>query len=221
MSYSSLLSGLVLTITALSANLAAGAEFVLQDSQGQPLADAVILIDDAPAASRPPAVMDQISMRFAPNVLVVSPGTLVEFPNSDDVRHHVYSFSPAKRFELRLFQGTEAPPVQFEEEGAVVLGCNIHDQMIGYVLVTSAGAFGVSDADGRVLLPSVEPGNWTVRWWHPSLGEQAPQALGAMELSGAPVQLALPVARDSAAQSAPALSPLQQRFRRAAHDAAH
>ena len=81
-------------------------------------------------------------------------GTSVAFPNSDNIRHHVYSFSLAKRFELRLYQGTQSAPVVFDSPGVVVLGCNIHDWMVGYIYVTDDSRFAVSDEHGRVTSTS-------------------------------------------------------------------
>jgi plastocyanin len=79
--------------------------------------------------------MAQQKKQFVPEVLVVPVGSEVRFPNHDTVRHHVYSFSPAKKFELKLYTGTPANPVLFDRPGVVVLGCNIHDQMVGWILV--------------------------------------------------------------------------------------
>lgn len=79
--------------------------------------------------------MAQQGKQFLPGVLVVPVGTSVHFPNRDSVRHHVYSFSPAKKFELKLYTGTPANPVVFERAGVVTLGCNIHDRMVGWIVV--------------------------------------------------------------------------------------
>ncbi len=74
----------------------------------------------------------------------------VQFPNKDNIRHHVYSFSAARKFELPLYSGTPAQPVLFDKVGVVKLGCNIHDWMIGYIYVTETPYFGKSNAEGRV-----------------------------------------------------------------------
>jgi plastocyanin len=100
----------------------------------------------------PTAVMDQVDMRFVPHVLVVRKGTLVEFPNSDVVAHHVYSFSRPNNFALPLYKGKPPGPVKLDDEGVVTLGCNIHDQMLGYIVVVDSDAFGVTDEDGIVKL---------------------------------------------------------------------
>lgn len=190
------------------------AEVRLTDETGAPLANAVLLVDGVPAAAPQPYVMDQINLQFVPRVLVAPVGSLVDFPNSDDVRHHVYSFSATKPFELRLFKGAEAPPVAFERAGVVVLGCNIHDAMIGYILVTTSPRFAVSDEQGVVTLPDLPAGSWPVSWWHPAQFEQAPVALGELDLNQPDQVLSLSVKPLGEAPE-PALSPLQQRFKKA------
>jgi plastocyanin len=79
------------------------------------------------------AQMDQRNREFVPHVLVIEAGTWVDFPNSDTVSHQVYSFSPAKPFQLPLYKGSAHPPVLFDHPGLVTLGCNIHDNMLGYI----------------------------------------------------------------------------------------
>lgn len=189
------------------------------DAAGNPLPDAVILVSEvAPSVANPP-VMDQLNMQFQPRILVVNTGASVDFPNSDDVRHHVYSFSAAKRFELRLFQGSDAPPVVFDQPGPVILGCNIHDNMLGYILVTELPWHAVSDADGALALADLPVGPLDTHWWHPSLAEQSPVALGDINLREQTV-LSLPVTL-APSVAEPPLSPLQQRFRKAAEHATH
>lgn len=202
----------------LGSGLALALEVKVQNASGEPVSDVVLLVEGASAQTNPAAVMDQIDRQFQPNVLVVAPQTQVNFPNSDDVRHHVYSFSPANRFELRLFEGGEAPPVPFDQAGVVVLGCNIHDQMIGYVLVDPRLA-AVSDQQGLAQL-GLSPGTYSLEWWHPSLGETAPQTLGEIALQPGATVVTLPV-RDTAKPAEKSLSPLQQRFRKATGHATH
>jgi hypothetical protein len=99
----------------------------------------------------------------------------VIFPNHDNVRHHVYSFSPAKRFELPLYAGVPAQPVVFDTPGVVVLGCNIHDWMVGYIYVSESPYFAKTRADGKAVIADLPPRNYVVRVWHPQLegGEAA------------------------------------------------
>ncbi len=205
------------TMLAMSASAGLMAQTLslqLTDAGGNPLAGAVVLVDTGqPVEPLTDAVMDQVDMQFTPHVLVVPPDTEVNFPNSDDVRHHVYSFSPAKRFELRLFKGSEAPPVLFDQTGAVVLGCNIHDRMRGFILVAEQGRHGFSDNAGEVELTDLPSGEWSVAVWHPRLQDAAPLELGVLAAGTHSLQLDLPA---EAAEAEPELSPLQRRFRRAA-----
>ncbi|GGC98033.1 methylamine utilization protein [Halopseudomonas salina] len=185
------------------------------DQQGNALKDAVILVEGVP--QRPPlsSSMDQIDLQFQPRVLVVPAGTDVGFPNGDNVRHHVYSFSPTKAFELRLFHGSEAPPVTFEQAGPVVLGCNIHDAMIGYILVTDRPWYGLSNPQGILDLEHLPPGESVVSWWHPTLGDAPPVTLGSIDLHASD---SLTLAVDGMAEAVveKPLSPLQKRFNKAA-----
>jgi plastocyanin len=98
------------------------------------------------------AVMDQINMNFQPRLLVVQQNQAVSFPNSDNIRHHVYSFSPAKSFELKLYRGKETQPIQMETPGIVALGCNIHDDMLAYIFVSDGSLTLQTDASGRTEL---------------------------------------------------------------------
>ena len=95
-------------------------------------------------------------------------GTPVTFPNRDSVRHQVYSFSPAKRFELPLYTGVPQAVV-FDKPGVVVLGCNIHDWMVGYVYVSESPYFAKTNADGKAVLADLPPRSYVVRVWHPQL----------------------------------------------------
>jgi plastocyanin len=146
----------------------------VQKRDGQPLAGAVILAEARTPAVAPAApvkaIMDQLNLAFVPDVLVIPTHSTVQFPNSDAVGHQVYSFSSARQFQLPLYRGKPYPPVQFDQAGVVTLGCNIHDNMIGYIVVTDAPFFGRADAQGawNVDLPA---GTWRLRIWHPLLAE--------------------------------------------------
>jgi plastocyanin len=120
------------------------------------------------------AVMDQRDLAFVPGILVVAVGTSVEFPNNDFVSHQVYSFSPAKRFQLPLYTGERHPPVTFEHQGLVVLGCNIHDEMVGYIYVTDAPFFGKTDASGTLHLQNLPAGDYRVTVWNPLIADPPP-----------------------------------------------
>jgi plastocyanin len=144
------------------------------DQEGRPVADAVVVatpLQGAPAATHPPAreIVDQVGQEFVPHVKPILVGSAVFFPNKDNVRHQVYSFSPAKRFELPLYAGTPAKPVVFDKPGVVVLGCNIHDWMIGYIYVSESPYFAKTGADGTAKLSDLPPQSYQVRVWHPRL----------------------------------------------------
>ncbi|MCB1914823.1 MAG: hypothetical protein KDG52_03775 [Rhodocyclaceae bacterium] len=151
---------------------------LVRDADGKPLADAVIVaVADAPGqrAGRPAApgtdtiIIDQVNKEFIPYVLPVEVGTSVSFPNRDNIRHHVYSFSDAKRFELPLYIGDPAAPVLFDKPGTVILGCNIHDWMIAYVYVANSPYYAKTDASGTATLTRLPSGHYRVRVWHPRL----------------------------------------------------
>ena len=158
----------------------------VQDSSGKPLADAVAYLESAQASkvlngAKPssPVEIAQVAKQFDPRVSVVPVGTMVSFPNKDAVRHHVYSFSPAKTFELKLYSGTPANPVQFDKAGVAVLGCNIHDNMVAWVVVVDTPYFGRSSKGGPVVIGGVPAGSYRLRVWHPGL------AVGAAALDQA------------------------------------
>lgn len=142
------------------------------DRNGQPVQDAVVYA--LPLSGRAPArkasaEVEQRNKQFLPYVSAVQRGTQVQFPNRDTVKHHLYSFSPAKKFELPLYAGTPAVPITFETEGLVTLGCNIHDWMIAYILVVPTPWFRVTDANGSAQLRDLPTGSYNVEVWQPRL----------------------------------------------------
>jgi hypothetical protein len=98
-------------------------------------------------------------------VMVVTKGTAVSFPNLDTVRHHVYSFSPVKRFEIKLYVGTPSNPVVFDQPGVAVLGCNIHDDMAAWMVVVDTPYHAMTGSDGTARLPDVPAGSYRLRAW--------------------------------------------------------
>jgi plastocyanin len=140
------------------------------DAAGKPLEGAVVTVSVAGAPKVAPAgaaaEMTQQNRQFAPRTLVVQAGTSVHFPNLDTVRHHVYSFSSAKPFELKLYAGTPSAPVLFDKAGVVVIGCNIHDRMSGWIVVVDTPYFARSDASGQARI-EVPDGEHLVRVTHP------------------------------------------------------
>lgn len=191
-------------IGALGVAEAASLQGDVVDAKGAPLANAVVTLQGPATGAAAPgkAVMDQQEMRFVPSVLAVRTGTAVTFPNRDDIRHQVYSFSPAKRFELRLYQGTPSAPVVFDKPGLVVLGCNIHDWMVGYIYVTDDPWFAVSDAQGKVSFDNLPTGDYRVTLWHSALPDMQPQQGEAVKVEGSTAQrrFALPVQASAEAE---------------------
>lgn len=171
------------------------------DAVGKPLSDAVVFLESAAAksASKPLVGIEvaQESKQFVPSVSVVPIGSLVHFPNRDSVRHHVYSFSSAKKFELKLYTGTPANPVLFDRAGIVVLGCNIHDHMAAWVVVVETPYFGKTNAFGEINLDQVPAGRYRLRTWHSgfavgSSAQEQPLSVAASGVTAAVVKVVLP-----------------------------
>ncbi|MGH7936162.1 MAG: methylamine utilization protein, partial [Chthoniobacterales bacterium] len=143
-------------MSAVCPQLDAGAlDVTVKDAGGSGVPDAVVYAKRngaKPAHAPNRAVIDQQNKQFIPYVTAVEVGTAITFPNKDNIRHHVYSLSPAKKFELPLYAGIPAAPVIFDKEGFVTLGCNIHDAMIAYVAVLPTPFFQVTGSEGHVLL---------------------------------------------------------------------
>ena len=141
--------------------------------------------------------MAQHNIAFDPTVLIVPVGSDVVFPNRDTVRHHVYSFSAAKNFELKLYTGTPANPVLFDKPGVVVLGCNIHDNMAAWVLVVETPYFGKTNAAGEISLANVPAGSYRLRTWHADMPvgavpQDQPISVGGADVVNAVVKVAKP-----------------------------
>ena len=159
---------------------------------GAGVADAaVILLPQAPAKSRNAAraSIEQRGREFVPYVTVVQTGTPIDFPNNDPIKHHVYSFSPPKQFEIKLYAGKPSQPIVFDKPGEVVIGCNIHDWMEAHVLVVDTPYFAKTSADGKALIANVPPGRYKLQLWHPQ--QKTPQPDRVIEVGGAPERLKL------------------------------
>lgn len=173
--------GTLLLALSPAAHSAAALEISVVDEQGRPIDDVAVYatpasgaaphggagVAAAHAAGEQKAIMDQHDMQFVPHLLVVQSGTEVAFPNGDNVSHHVYSFSATKRFELALYKGEVYPPVLFDRPGVVVLGCNIHDGMLGYVVVVDTPHFAKTDEQGVALIDGVPSGDYVLAAWTP------------------------------------------------------
>jgi plastocyanin len=146
------------------------------DDAGRPLPDAVVMVTPEAGSPAPPpdrrlatATINQKDETFIPFVVVIHTGGSVTFHNSDPIRHHVYSFSPVRQFEMVQPPGESSPPIQFDHPGSVAIGCNIHDQMIAYIHVTDAPWAMVTDANGRAVIADVPAGRFVATVWHPRL----------------------------------------------------
>ena len=163
---------------------------------------AVPATGSAPRSPRPPAavpmaVMDQQNKEFVPYVLPVEVGTAVNFPNNDKIKHHVYSFSPAKKFELPLYT-TPPEPMLFDRPGVVALGCNIHDWMVAYIVVVPTPYFTKSSAKGNWQIANVPAGDYDVQVWHPLLRSETGtvQRIAIGKTPATPVVFALDLKRE-------------------------
>lgn len=183
---------LCLALAAPPVARAAGLTVNVSDAAGAPLVDAVALLERASgrAAVQPMADVQiaQAKRRFNPRVTLITTGTRVTFPNFDTVRHQVYSFSAIKTFELKLYAGGPGLPVVFDKPGVAVLGCNIHDSMVAWVVVADTPWAARSDATGRARIEGVPPGHYLLRLWHPGLTPNADPTAVAITIGTADVE---------------------------------
>lgn len=161
---------------------------------GNPVEDSAVIIEPiakAVARRHSTATIEQRDRELAPYVTIVQTGAAIDFPNRDPFKHHLYSFSPAKRFEIKLYAGKPAQPVVFDKPGEVALGCNIHDWMEAYVLVVDSPYFAKTDSNGRAFITNIPPGHYRLRLWHPRQKSEPP--LREIEIGVAPTKLNLAV----------------------------
>jgi plastocyanin len=179
-------AGVLAALTALMANFGATAAELsvrVADGAGHPVSDAVATIIPDPTAKiavpapAPPEtrIIDQKNITFVPYVQIVRPGDPVVFRNSDDTRHHVYSFARIKSFEFVLSPGEVSPPITVAGTGVAAVGCNIHDNMIAYLFVSDAPWIGQSGADGVIRFGDLPAAGYTVHLWHPQLHPAFPE----------------------------------------------
>lgn len=165
---------LIVPFFAVASGNAADFDVTVLDRHGEPVPDVAVYIESDDTGHSPPpaepAVMDQLGSRFVPDLLIVQTGTRVRFPNNDAVAHHLYSFSTPNDFVLPMFRGNMNQQVEFRHDGVVTLGCNIHDHMVGYILVVDSEIFGKTDRNGKVRLTSDNPGGLSVSIWSPRFG---------------------------------------------------
>ena len=185
----------VAVFSCIAAHAAAASMTVqVQDAAGKPLADVAVYAEAEPgqplAKPARAAVIEQKGLKFIPLMTVIQTGTEVTFPNNDKVRHHIYSFSAAHKFDQKLYSGTTAAPQLFDKAGTVVLGCNIHDRMIAYIRVVDTPYFGKTDATGTARLELPAAGKYSLKAWH------------YLSIAGQPAEQAIVVKAGEAAQAA-------------------
>lgn len=184
-----LLLGPLIAIASTLAIGGTGASLNLRDAAGAPVPGAVVFLEGADRGPVPvptSVIVDQRDKQFVPQVTVIQAGTQVRFPNSDPVSHHVYSFARPNTFELPLYKGGNRPAVQFDHAGIVTLGCNIHDAMLGWIVVVDTPHFGITDGDGFVEFPAVAPGSYQVRVWSSRLDPSRPLDAGKLVVRAGP-----------------------------------
>jgi plastocyanin len=168
------------------------------DASGRPVRDAVVTLYPAGAAARPARaggrfVVSQQNLQFHPFLTIIPVGADVSFPNLDPTKHHVYSFSSAKKFELKLFAKDQSRTVHFDKPGVVALGCNIHDQMSAFVVVTDSAWTARTNAQGIVAFNDAPNAPARLTVWHPYLrapGGQVQQTVAPSQ-RGASFQIRL------------------------------
>ena len=154
---------------------AAEIEVQVNDIAGASVENAVVYLepkDKTAPIIKSQAAIAQKNKTFVPLVTAIQAGSSIIFPNQDSVRHHVYSFSPAKTFELKLYSGVPTTPVVFDKAGTVVLGCNIHDQMLAFVYVVDTPYFAKTDARGKVKMSDIPNGDYLLKVWHYALRKE-------------------------------------------------
>lgn len=207
---------LIMTAVPLAATSSELSVTVTQSGSAKPVAGAVISIDTPRKMAPVSAEIYQKDRAFHPHLLVIPVGSRVDFPNRDNTQHHVYSFSPAKTFNIELYAGRPEAPVVFEKPGIVELGCNIHDHMQAFIIVTDTAATGQTNASGQVTL-TLDPqnaegsqGTLELQIWHPRLPDNTRPVIREVA-AGQPAQVILSLEPEAATEGS--LDRLQQRFR--------
>lgn len=160
-----ILSCLILTKSVFAADISVQ----VMNKHGKPVENAVVYAEPTNKSLSPPVSSVSIVQKnktFIPLVSVAQVGTQIQFPNQDSVKHHVYSFSPAKTFELKLYSGAATKSIVFDKEGTVVLGCNIHDNMLAYVQIVDTPYFAKTDATGAATIKDLPKGKYKLKAWH-------------------------------------------------------
>lgn len=158
------------------------------DKANAPMADVVIYATPigttgSPALTNPdPVTISQEGMQFSPYVTPIRVGTAIRFPNYDRLEHHVKSFSPAKQFEIKIYESGTPPPVVFDKPGVVVIYCLLHEWMRAYVYVTDTPYFAKSDLTGTASINGLKEGMYEIRAWHPDMGSIKPPLMQTIKV---------------------------------------
>jgi plastocyanin len=173
----------------------------VRDKKGNKLIDAAVYFENSKTVNRMDKVaidVEQKGRQFNPQVSVVQTGTNIHFPNKDNVRHHVYSFSPAKKFELKLYSGVPANPVTFDKPGTVVLGCNIHDAMLAFIHIVDTPYFAKTDVAGIAKISNLPEGSYELKVWHYALQAENKPTQESISINGSNQALAIQLDIDEA-----------------------
>lgn len=141
------------------------------------------------------AVISQKNAKFAPELIVITKGQTVDFPNDDDIPHNVFSFSKAKKFDLGTYPQGVKKSVKFDQEGPVLLFCSIHENMNGVIYVTPNQLHTIADSQGNFTIQNVPVGKYRLRTWDSSLPE-AVESVYVKDVdvaSGKPVDVAIDI----------------------------
>lgn len=167
-----LLTSILLALMVPAMVNAAELSVEVQDSTGKKLTDAIVYLENSKTTGKVSDTtidIEQKGRQFNPLVSVVQAGANVNFPNRDKVRHHVYSFSPAKKFELKLYSGVPTKPVLFDKPGTVVLGCNIHDAMLAFIHIVETPYFAKTNPSGVATISNIPEDSYELKVWHYAL----------------------------------------------------
>ncbi|KJY85151.1 hypothetical protein TW81_00685 [Vibrio galatheae] len=182
---------------AVSTVHAADIRVEVRKTTGEPLENAVVFLKSDRLKSQLKPLsnveMAQKHRAFVPGVLVITKGTAVDFPNRDTVRHHVYSFSPAKTFELKLYNDKPEQPIVFDQAGVVELGCNIHDSMLAWILVSETPVYTQTNQQGEAIFPDQIPEHYEIDVWHASLPYSSPFVTSSVTVDAQPVSLSMTI----------------------------
>lgn len=152
---------------------------IAADRDGQAMTNVVIALKPigvaAPVTAPVTITVTQEAMTFKPYVSIIRKGSSVVFANRDTVEHHIKSFSSSRPFEIAVHKpGDTPPPIRFDNDGAIVAYCILHDWMRAYVYVADTPWYGMSDLSGITRIDNIPAGDYELTAWHPDLGQFKP-----------------------------------------------